>query len=153
MGTALDRDCIVGLDRTKYAPVEQGADSGTVRIESNDLDDPLVTVSLVGVATPPTVSEVGPRFLRGDSNDDGLVDLSDAVSTLEWLFLDGEAAGCLAAADANGDNSANIGDPMYTLFFAFAGGLPPVEPFPTCGTSDLEADQELGCETPPKNCP
>ncbi len=35
--------------------------------------------------------------------------------------------------------------------FLFLGGPAPVVPFPDCGTSDLEADEELGCETPP-NC-
>ena len=28
------------------------------------------------------------RFLRGDSNDDGIMDISDAVTTLLYLFID-----------------------------------------------------------------
>ncbi len=33
------------------------------------------------------LSELKPFFVRGDCNDDGTVDLSDAVCTLNWLFL------------------------------------------------------------------
>ena len=92
-------------------------------------------------------------FRRGDCNDDGTVDIADAVCTLEWLFLVGEAPQCIAAANTNGDESVDIGDPVYSLWFFFAGGPDPVQPFPICGRSLLEADIELGCEAPPKNCP
>ena len=98
------------------------------------------------------VGRAGDEFLRGDSNNDGRVDVSDAVATLLWLFRDGEAPGCIAAANANGDDGVDIGDPVYSLLFFFVGGPAPDKPFPTCGTSDLEADRELGCETP-ENCP
>ena len=39
------------------------------------------------------------RFLRGDCNDNGTVDISDAVCTLEWLFLGRAAPGCVAATN------------------------------------------------------
>lgn len=37
-------------------------------------------------------------FLRGDANASGKVDLSDAVFTLNWLFLGGLAPSCPDAA-------------------------------------------------------
>jgi len=93
------------------------------------------------------------RFLRADCNDDGEVDISDAVCILEWLFLGQAEPGCVAATNTNGDEAVDISDPVSLLGFLFLGGPPPVDPSPDCGTSDLERDWELGCETPQRNCP
>jgi hypothetical protein len=94
----------------------------------------------------------GPDFLRGDTNDDGAVDLSDAVYTLDWLFLGEPAPGCVAAANVNGDESIDISDPVSLLGFLFLGGTAPATPFPECGPPSLPPDFALGCETPPESC-
>ncbi|MCH2582268.1 MAG: hypothetical protein MK133_13845, partial [Planctomycetes bacterium] len=60
--------------------------------------------------------------VRGDSNGDLEVNISDPTFTLQWLFLGGGAPSCLATADANGDGEVNISDPTYTLRFLFLGG-------------------------------
>ena len=90
-------------------------------------------------------------FLRGDCNDDGAVDLSDTAFTLNWLFTGGPAPSCLASANTNGDEAVDITDPTYLLNHLFLGGPPPVSRFPDCGTSDLEADDAMGCEE--SSCP
>jgi hypothetical protein len=66
-------------------------------------------------------------FLRGDANGDRTVSLSDAVTTLSYLFLTGGMLDCPDAADANDDGMVNIVDPIRTLQFLFVGGtvLPP----------------------------
>ena len=87
-------------------------------------------------------------FRRGDCNDDDAVELSDAVCTLNFLFLGGPAPGCLEVADVNGEDGVNIADPTYLLNFLFLGGPAPVAPFPDCGTVDGEVD----CKTPPESC-
>jgi hypothetical protein len=97
-------------------------------------------------------SQTLPRFRRGDSNDDGDVNIADAVHVLNWLFGGGLAPGCRAAANSNGDEAVNIADPTYLLNHLFSGESPPLEPFPNCGTSDLEADRRLDCEAPPQQC-
>ena len=89
------------------------------------------------------------RFVRGDGNADGKVDISDATYTLNWLFLDGTAPDCLATMNANGDTTVDISDAGYLLNFLFSGGAAPVDPFPDCGPGTLEADRELGCANPP----
>ena len=88
----------------------------------------------------------GVEFLRGDCNDDGEVDISDASYTFNWLFTGGPPPGCLASANTNGDDSVDLSDPVYLLNFLFLGGPSPIAPFPDRGTSDLAADAELGCE-------
>jgi hypothetical protein len=104
--------------------------------------------------TPPCTIDPLPRFRRGDCNDDAIVDISDAVCILNWLFLGGAAPGCLAVTDTNGDARADLSDAVYLLGHLFLGGPAPVEPYPACGTGSAEDydDEQLGCETPPASC-
>jgi hypothetical protein len=66
-------------------------------------------------------------FIRGDSNGDGGVDLSDPVATLAYLFLGESGLPCLDAADANDDGAIDVSDAVAVLLALFAGGreLPP----------------------------
>ncbi len=66
----------------------------------------------------------GPMFMRGDTTGDLKIDVSDAVSTLNYLFLGGEV-GCQDAADINNDGKIDVTDAIYTLSFLFSGGDPP----------------------------
>jgi hypothetical protein len=75
-----------------------------------ELDDGSVLVSIIG--------DVG-IFVRGDSNDDGAVDISDPITTLGFLFGEDIALSCLDAADSNDDGSVNISDPIDTLGYLF----------------------------------
>lgn len=101
---------------------------------------------------PKAPRSCGRVFLRGDCNDSGVVDLSDAVCTLNWLFLGTEPPGCVAAANANGDAAVDISDPVALLSHLFLGGPAPVLPYPTCGRGTLPADEDLGCEAAPASC-
>src|SRR5882672_293680 len=42
-------------------------------------------------------------FIRGDTNSDGKVSVSDSKFLLNFLFRPGSEAGCLSALDTNGD--------------------------------------------------
>ncbi len=90
-------------------------------------------------------------FVRGDGNDDGLVNLSDVTYALDWLFAGATAPGCLAALNTNGDGAVDIADPVYLLGFLFGGGSAPADQYPDCGPGTLPADAELGCVNP-SNC-
>jgi hypothetical protein len=78
-------------------------------------------------------------YVRGDSNCDGTVDISDASYTLAFLFLGGPAPCCPAAtpynlvSDTNADGGTDLSDAVYGLNFLFTGGpiIPP--PYPACG--------------------
>lgn len=98
------------------------------------------------------ISPPAPRFSRGNANGDGTLDITDAIFTLDWLFVGGSPPGCLAAANANGDSAVDIADPVYWLSHLFLGGPPPPEPFPGCGPGSLAIDEELGCEAPSPTC-
>ena len=79
-----------------------------------------------------TVISVPPEgdFIRGNSNGDLVVDISDPVHSLSYLFLGYEAPPCLDAADSNDDGLVNISDAVYTLSFLFQGGPEPLAPGP-----------------------
>ncbi len=82
-------------------------------------------------------------FIRGDSNRDGKVQLSDAVYLLGFLFLGSEAPACLDAADSNDDGKLDLTDAVYVLGHLFLGGPAPPEPFSKAG-ADLTLDS-LDC--------
>lgn len=85
----------------------------------------------------------GPRFVRGDTNTDGRVDISDAIATLGYLFL-GRGASCLDALDSDDDGSVLLTDAVVILQYLFRAGPAPAQPFPSPGI-DPTAD-DLGCE-------
>ncbi|MEE2857360.1 MAG: prolyl oligopeptidase family serine peptidase, partial [Planctomycetota bacterium] len=86
------------------------------------------------------------QFIRGDSNADQSIDLSDAIETLNYLFGNG-AIGCRESANCNSDLSVDLSDVVYLLGFMFANGPPPGSPFPDCGPQPLSLD----CVSP--TCP
>lgn len=83
-------------------------------------------------------------FVRGDANDDGVVDLSDAITVLLVLFA-GETAACADACDANDDGAMDLADTIALLDFLFAHGDVPGAPYPVCG-ADATADP-LTCDS------
>jgi hypothetical protein len=82
-------------------------------------------------------------FVRGDSNGDEVVDLSDAQTSLSYLFVGEGRPACFDASDANDDGRLDIADPIRTLQFLFLGGAQLPAPYPAAGT-DPTADP-LGC--------
>lgn len=82
-------------------------------------------------------------FVRGDCNQDGSVQLSDAIAALSVLFDGTAPSDCVAACDTNGDSAFDVADAVSLLGYLFVPGSPaPAAPFPTCGT----AASTLGCD-------
>jgi hypothetical protein len=92
---------------------------------------------------------VGTAFLRGDVTSDQVIDISDPVRILGWLFLGDQTPGCLAAANANNDATIDLSDAVAILGYLFLGSAPPAPPFPDCGIDP--AGGEIACEE--TNCP
>jgi uncharacterized repeat protein (TIGR03803 family) len=85
--------------------------------------------------------ESEPSFLRGD----GTVDISDAIATLGFLFLDEERFGCDDACDTNDDGTLDLSDPMTTLGFLFLSDGTIAFPGPSVCGFDVTPD-DPGCE-------
>lgn len=88
-------------------------------------------------------------FVRGDSNADGAVDVSDSILSLSYLFSSGVLP-CFSSADANDDGRLDVADAVATLTYLFSGGPPLPPPFPACG-GDPTPDA-LDCQSPPAAC-
>lgn len=71
------------------------------------------------------------RFMRGDANDDGGVDISDVLGLLDDIF-EGNVLACGDASDANDDNAINIADAVHLLDYLFVGSVGIPAPFPSC---------------------
>ena len=85
-------------------------------------------------------------FIRGDANDDSMVNLTDAIFILSHLFMGGQGPACLAAADSTGNRSLDLSDSVFLLNFLFNGGDAPPAPFPECGPYEAR-DDDLPCES------
>ena len=62
-------------------------------------------------------------LLRGDVNNSGQVDISDAIGLLVYLFNEGKEPFCRPVADCNFDGEVDITDAVTVLVFLFQGGL------------------------------
>ena len=94
------------------------------------------------MSSPPMLLVVvegsGTEFVRGDSNGDGSVTISDAVLLLAALFAGGQQPACEDAADADDNGQLQLGDAILQLNALFLGAGPLPAPA-SCGldpTSD-----------------
>jgi hypothetical protein len=83
------------------------------------------------------------EFQRGDTDETGDRNITDAIYLLNYLFLGGPEPPCLEAADVDDDGDLVITDAIYLLNYLFLGGMGP--PNPGCWD---EGDQApfLGCQ-------
>lgn len=110
---------------------------------------PWTDLLVVRDAEPVVVSVQRQAFIRGDSNFDGVVDVSDPIDVLVALFFVGGGERhfrCPNSADANDDNQTDISDAIYSLAFLFVGGPPMPQPFPEPGFDrNTEDPEHTGC--------
>jgi hypothetical protein len=98
----------------------------------------MVIAAIAMLAMTSGRAEVG-SFRRGDGNGSGVLDISDGISILDFLFSGGQKVTCLDAADADDSGKVDISDAVGILQHIFQGARAPRPPFPDCGadpTSD-----------------
>ena len=88
---------------------------------------------------------IGRAYIRGDYNEDGRPDISDAVAGLDYLFQGGRAPLCLEVADTNSDQKLDLSDEVYLLSHLFLGGPAPRDPYPSPGVGSTP---DLPCGMP-----
>ena len=139
-----------------------GTASGSYEFQSDYFDDTIATTKIIADKTesnkqdgftfnldyqdPDVISDIFENlFLRGDSNQDNAVDISDAIYTLSYLFTDPNISlRCQDALDANDDGRMDISDAIFTLNFLFANNnLEFPKPYPSKGQD--QTDDILGC--------
>ncbi len=82
-------------------------------------------------------------FVRGETDGDAAVNLTDVIFLLQHLFLGGSRPHCMDGADADDSGAVGITDAIYLLRHLFQGGDPPPAPYPAPGL-DPTVDN-LGC--------
>jgi hypothetical protein len=91
----------------------------------------------------------GLLFVRGDSNHDHRLDVSDGVRILDFLFQGGAAPTCMDAADVNDSGAVDISDASAVFAFLFLGGSAP----PGADAGRFQGDRTpdaLECESYPQ---
>ena len=79
---------------------------------------------------------VSGRFVRGDPNADGLIDIADPVALLGFLFGGGDLD-CASSGDVNDDELLDVADPIALLGALFSGA--PAPPAPSSCAADPTA--------------
>jgi len=65
------------------------------------------------------------KYLRGDVNKNGAVNLADIIYPVNYIFKGGPAPVPLAAGDVNKDGKVNLSDIIYLVNYIFKGGPAP----------------------------
>ncbi|NMC44904.1 MAG: hypothetical protein GYA46_13380 [candidate division Zixibacteria bacterium] len=87
--------------------------------------------------------ELDTTFIVGDVNDDGNINVGDAVYMVNWIFRSGPLPPHLEAADVNCDLARNVGDAVYIVNYVFRSGPGPV----LCGPPSGELTAHSDCLT------
>ncbi|HVR76392.1 MAG TPA: hypothetical protein VMT52_18835, partial [Planctomycetota bacterium] len=109
--------------------------------------NPPENASIKAIAITQAGGPVLAVFHRGDADDNGALQLTDALRVLGFLFLGGPPPTCLDAGDADDNGALQLTDALRILGFLFLGGPPPSPPGPPgeeCAV-DPTTDDELDC--------
>lgn len=92
-----------------------------------------VKINVPGNTATPLTDPTSTPFSRGDVNNDGVVNITDPMTIINYLNLGIiKSVDCIDAADANDDGSLNISDAQHLLNYLYLGGPPPKDPFNSC---------------------
>jgi hypothetical protein len=75
--------------------------------------------------TAPGVFQTERDYVCGDADGDGIVNVSDAVHEITYIFGGGPPPDPLASGDVNCDETVNISDAVYLIAYIFGGGPEP----------------------------
>lgn len=117
----------------------------TVEVRT-DTDEIIARVSSLSpfVITTPVTENPPDTFRRGDANDDGSYDVSDAVFVLLDLFTATVSSTCLDAEDSDDNGALEVTDAIYILEHLFSRGA--AFPPPSGRSSGLDVTpDELTC--------
>lgn len=110
------------------------------------VDNQAVGLSEPAAVMLPLLARREDVFIRGDSNMDGRLDISDAIYVLAYRYTGGPWPVCMDAADANDDGRVDLSDPIFFLSYLFHRRIQLPQPGAGAGI-DLSNDG-LGCLRP-----
>lgn len=118
--------------------------------ESGQIIDKIIVTrdqALVPEGVGPAETERGPTggpspFVRGDSDGDRRLSITDPIVLLRYLFQGGTIL-CADSGDADDNGKLDLTDAVRALDYLFRAGEPPPVPFPDSGQDPTQ--DELGC--------
>lgn len=66
-------------------------------------------------------------YICGDANGDAIVNVSDAVNIINYIFVGGDPPNPLEAGDCNCDQTVNVSDAVWVINYVFTGGNNPCD--------------------------
>src|SRR5262249_37574742 len=87
-------------------------------------------------------------FHRGDADDNGKLEITDATRILGFLFLGPAEPTCMETGDADDDGKIQLTDAIRVLGFLYLGAAAPAPPGPpssSCGPDPPDSPGNLGC--------
>jgi hypothetical protein len=128
------------VDQVKLADLNWLDDSSAANFALGGFED------VVGESISVRVAGMGGRFRRGDADASGVVDFTDAISSLNNLFIGEVEIDCVDAADTDDSGAFDLTDPIVLLGALFLGDAT----VPAPGLSDCGTDptmDTLACES------
>lgn len=109
------------------------SDTVLVQFNAEEVDDGSYTGHLDLVTNDPTfptkqipvTMNAGQTIMVGDCNGDAIINITDAVYIINYIFGGGPAPNPLEAGDVQCDGMVNISDAVSLINFIFAGGEAP----------------------------
>jgi hypothetical protein len=84
-----------------------------------NVDSMLVRIAITEPPLPP--------YICGDANADEVVNVSDAVAIINYVFVGGDPPDPIESGDCNCDGTCNVSDAVWIINFVFAGGNEPCD--------------------------
>jgi hypothetical protein len=116
-----DTVCVVKILSTS----REDSDGGVLKANIDKANAFILAHPEIKCAEGPEPCECKP----GDANNDGQVNVGDAVSLINFVFKGGPAPRpyAICSGDANKDCQANVGDAVFIINFVFKGGPAPAD--------------------------
>jgi hypothetical protein len=167
-GTDAWREAYFEIPEIKFLGVNQGPQAAARFVSSGKVFFSRVRYTVIRPCGPkagvnvlegcPEPAPPKTLLVRGDSNADGSINLTDGIRILSYQFLGGLPPECLDAADTDDSGGTSITDAIRIFNWLFTGGPPPLAPSPSvpsyargdCG-EDRTADG-LDCAQPAATC-
>ena len=148
LGPAVPYDGTLDLHDTLFIG-KQGSESWGGRIDDFRVYNHALTdeeIEMVMGEEGEIVPPAAPKFLRGDADAGGTLQITDAIAVLNFLFIGTFKPTCMDALDWNDNGRVELSDPIGILGRQFSGGDPAPPPgSDNCGTDPT--DDELDCES------
>jgi hypothetical protein len=106
--------------------------NGTITGSPDDVGAFSLEIGVADASVPPLADTaqfaIDIAFLCGDANNDGQVNIGDAIYVISYIFRGGPPPMPPEAGNINGDGKVNVADAVYLISYIFRGGPPPVCP-------------------------